>query len=250
MEVKGRFGKCVFGNCLELLDGCEEFDVAFVDPPYNVHTSSSSYFLDKFNFDVGRRPEVYDAKDGVIPYENDFSEPDYRKFCTSWFEKLRLKCKRIVITPGYNNLTWWMSNYPELKIGIWLKRNGINRGSFSLFARWEPVLFFGKFNRCYIDDFFDVITRQGFLREDDSIIHPHPKPAELIENLLLPMNPTSVLDIMLGSGTTSFICEKHGIKWLGFELVEDYKHDIEKRIDDGVKAFVPNRKKTAQVKVI
>lgn len=236
MEVTGRFGKCVFGDCLELLKD---------------HTEQPDHFLADFRFERGIKSKIYDKKEGAVPYDNDWlNDEDYYDFCREWFNLISKSCNRLVITPGCKNLSWWTNEHPELKTGIWIRRNGQNRGSFSLFTRWEPILFLGKFNRVYDEDVFDVIVDNGFLREDDSIIHHHPKPRELIEKLLLPLQPKSVLDIMVGSGTTCLVCEKYGIKWLGFELMEEYKPDIEKRINDGINSFVPNRQKSKQEKVI
>jgi DNA modification methylase len=249
MEVNGRFGKCVFGDCLELLKDCEKFDVAFADPPYNVHTEKPVHLLNKADNEKGLR-HGWISKENVIGYNNDFTDEEYHAFCMKWYGLLVDHADKVIITPGYNNEIWWRNNYPDLRVGIWIKRNAQNLGSFSAFARYEPILFHGNYKKKpYSDNFFDVYLDNGFLRGDMSLVHPHPKPDRLMEALLVPLEPVSVIDPFLGSGTTAYICEKYGYRWIGFEMMEVYKQDIEKQVAAGMREYHP-RNKTAQMKVI
>ena len=228
MELKGNFGKCVFGDCVKLLEECEKFDVAFVDPPYNVHTDKQR---------TSKNGKIY-SKDVTVSYDNDFSKADYENFSRTWFDSLKRIASRIIITPGRDNELWWRNAYP-FKVMIWIIKNGQSRCSISQFARYEPILFY-NFDKTYVEDYVDVYLNNGFLRFDQEIgilVHPHPKPSRLVEKILLPAHPMSVIDPMLGSGTTAFVCEKHGIPWLGFEILEAYASDIKKQIQAGVQEY-------------
>jgi len=69
--------------------------------------------------------------------------------------------------------------------------------------------------------------------------HPCPKSYKLCKHLIekqLPM--ISIMDICLGSGTIAQIAEELGIKWLGYEIMEEYAPDIDKRIQLGIKSHV------------
>ena len=62
------------------------------------------------------------------------------------------------------------------------------------------------------------------------MIHPCPRAMKVWEWILKTIKPESVIDPFLGSGTTAEVCEKLGIKWLGYEINEIYSQDIEKRL--------------------
>ena len=76
--------------------------------------------------------------------------------------------------------------------------------------------------------------------------HPCPNNPKLYRSLILDSKFHSVIDPFLGSGTTAAVCEELGIKWLGYEIMEEYSHDIEKRIQLGIKAhesYIKSKKK-------
>jgi DNA modification methylase len=62
--------------------------------------------------------------------------------------------------------------------------------------------------------------------------HPTEKPVALLEYLLRTYtNPGDlVLDPFLGSGTTAVAAEALGRRWLGSEIVEEYRQHIERRL--------------------
>jgi DNA modification methylase len=65
-------------------------------------------------------------------------------------------------------------------------------------------------------------------------VHPTQKPVELIEKLILDSTQPgmTVLDPMMGSGTTGVACVKTGRNFIGFELDENYFEIASRRIAD------------------
>ena len=80
------------------------------------------------------------------------------------------------------------------------------------------------------------VVRQstGFVKNTLRTLHSSSKSVELFFVIILQMKPTSVIDPFLGSGTTAEVCESLGIPWVGFEIMEEYRLDIEKRIARGI----------------
>lgn len=74
------------------------------------------------------------------------------------------------------------------------------------------------------------MTHLNHYRKD--LIHPHPKPIALYDKILEELQPKSVIDPFIGSGTTAEACVKLGIKWLGYEIEEKYSHDINLRLEN------------------
>ena len=62
--------------------------------------------------------------------------------------------------------------------------------------------------------------------------HPTQKPENLLERIILASSNKGdvVLDPFLGSGTTAFIAQKLGRRWIGIETDDKYIKIAEKRI--------------------
>ena len=73
----------------------------------------------------------------------------------------------------------------------------------------------------------------GFLCSED-YLHPVPKSINLWTHIINQIKPQSVIDPFLGSGTIAEVCESLGIPWLGYEIMEEYAPDIQKRIERGI----------------
>lgn len=52
----------------------------------------------------------------------------------------------------------------------------------------------------------------------------------LIMKILKRQKPYSIIDPFMGSGTIAFCCKQLGIKYLGYEIEQIYKIDIDKRL--------------------
>ena len=75
--------------------------------------------------------------------------------------------------------------------------------------------------------------------------HTSPKNTALWYRIVKGINPISVIDPFLGSGTTAEVCVKLGIPWLGFEINEVYSQDINKRLKNCKKE--PKQKQIIEV---
>ena len=62
--------------------------------------------------------------------------------------------------------------------------------------------------------------------------HGAEKPVELVETLLRPHSPSSVLDPFMGSGTTGVACVRTGRKFIGIEIEERYCAIAKRRIQE------------------
>lgn len=232
-ESPGKFGKCQYTDCIEAMRLLpdQSFDFGLTDPPYNVDFDLSSQ-----SSSTGKRdPASFGDK---IFYDDTFeSEAAYRDFSLAWFTEMKRVCKRFMFTPGNKNLGMWYGIEKPVGIFIHYKPNGMSKNSLACYARWEPILLYGKFNHQFdfLCDVFEVPVENG----DKKFVAKHgsPKPVQLyfdiIERAKEFLDIRSVIDPFLGSGTTAEVCEWLNLRWLGLEVKEDYAVDIDRRIELG-----------------
>ena len=144
------------------------------------------------------------------------------------------KTKGLIFTPGNKNIQYWYKTTNPRDFLIHYKKNGHGITSMFFMSKVEILLCYGEFNRKMMNNVHDIPLNNGFLK-DTSILHPHPKSKKLYRAIIKDAIPSSVLDPFLGSGTTAEVCESLGIPWLGYEIMEAYVPDIEKRIKRGIK---------------
>ena len=195
------------GDCRDILPTLEPVDLVLTDPPYNVGMA----FGDK----------------------TDDSRSDYEQWCEGWFSMLNTTAS--LITPGIANLAMWMKHSPRW-ILAWSKANSMKRVTVG-FNCWEPILLFGK-PPCnsYRDLFMAPIAAQK-----EAVGHPTPKPLLLFKQLIVGFSNggDTVLDIFLGSGTTTLAAKQLGRKAIGIEIEEKYCEIAVKRLAQGVLSFGP-----------
>ena len=189
---------------IERLMNNEKADMVFTDPPYNLGFKYNSY-------------------------EDEKSESEYLSFCAAWYSILKTVTKNIIITPGTKNLAMWCRIENPLHIACWVKKNWITSCKISNLQQWEPILFYGDFERSRSSDLYEQ-TR--VYQKDVGENHPCPKQVSFIEDILKHYSKNSVLDVFLGSGTTLIACEKTGRKCYGMELDPAYCDVIIKRWED------------------
>jgi DNA modification methylase len=219
--VKGRYGECRFCDNMDPefgLPSLEEksWDLCLTDPPYGI------------NF-KGKKSNVWNMnayRDLKIYYEDNMSSKDYLEWCWIWRDLCIKKANGLIVTCGRVNLFEWILNkVPDYQLSFWYK-------DFSAdFHHYDPILRYGKIpNPSTFRDVWNI----PLLKPTEYFKHPCPKSIELWEMIIKSQNPTSVLDPFLGSGTTAEVCESLKIPWLGYEIMEAYKPDIEKRIKRGI----------------
>ncbi len=212
MEIKGNYGKVIIGDCVELMKNIngKVFDLCLTDPPYNINHKVKC---------VGQKNRV---KEKEVKYKDNYSF----EWNFQWFNKILRICKGLVFTCGDKYLYDWIRyKKPDYQLKYGYKINGFG---FNLI---EVLLFYGK------------VTGYKYLREIKEIkytiqklklIHNTPKIYEFWYYIIYKLKPKSVIDPFIGSGTTAEVCEELGIKWLGFEIMDEYIPDIKKRINLGI----------------
>jgi hypothetical protein len=227
--LKGNFGKCIFVDNMDKDVGLpslkeKSWDLCLTDPPYNI----------KWNgFDMNPVSEKRD----LLKYEDNMNDEDYRNWCINWFNYIKNISNRSSILIGLTNLQMWMKFDDEFGLVIW--NNPIKQGSAKgcYFSKYEPILTYNiKPPKCFKVGIFRINPREHEYVFDKLYIHSCPKSINIWEYFVKQLKPTSVLDPFLGSGTTAQCCEEMGIPWLGYEIMEEYAPDIEKRIALGIKS--------------
>lgn len=214
--IKGNFGECRFCDCIEGMKELEEksFDLCLTDYPYNVKFKGKAY--------------------GGKVYEDNKEKMEYIDWCKEVFEEIQRNTKFQSIFCGNPNIPYWCKyiKFPK-DIAIWYKINCQSRGVGYYLPKHDSILLYGdlRHNKLSVSVIEQMVCYEQVRN------HPCPSNPDLYERIIREMKPESVLDPFLGSGTTAEACESLGIKWLGFEIMEEYAPDIEKRIKKGQNKF-------------
>ena len=198
--VKGRYGECRFCDNMNLEFGLpslkeKSWDLCLTDPPYGInYTNKGTNYNDIF-----------------LPLD--------------WFDIILKVCKGLVFTPGATHLyDYILHKKPEHNLRYaYYPGNGKT-------VHVDSILVYGTVSRIsHTRDIkeFDAQKFEGFN-------HTSPKSIHFWNYYLTKLAPLSVIDPFLGSGTTAEVCESLKIPWLGYEIMEAYKPDIEKRIKRGI----------------
>ena len=203
--LKGNYGECRFCDNIDTDYGLpslkeKSWDLCLTDPPYGIN------YKDKHE------------RHNSIHYNDSELKPE-------WLNVALLKAKGVYFTCGVTNLFNWV---------IWQKPNYTLRGFYypdaGGYFHLDYLLGYGYIPN--ITKLRDMSIQKT--HKYDGFKHPDPKPLGSWNYILNKLEPTSVLDPFLGSGTTAQVCEHLGIPWLGYEIMEEYAPDIEKRIKKGI----------------
>lgn len=194
-------------DCMDLMKEYPDkhFELAIVDPPYNVGASDGNF---------GAHPGCY-RKD-LKHYTNHNKTPD-----ESYFKQLFRVSK--------NQIIWGSNYYPQFLYHsgaiIWLKKDS---GPLS-----DAEIAFQSFSKL-------VLVYQhrwtGFRKEKSDRnmirIHPNQKPVALYEWLLTKYakKGDKILDTHMGSGSIAIACHNLGFDLTACELDKDYYEAAMKRI--------------------
>jgi len=173
-------------------------DVCLTDPPYNIGLEYASYD---------------DAKS-----KDDFAGQAYL-----WFQSIESVTRNIIITPGRQNTLLWMG-FGQCEIAAWVKSNAHGGASIAHFAKFEPILFYGKHLRKRDCDVFEHHVDNGFLNDDKAVGHPCAKPLRLWTDILENYSEQgqTVYEPFAGSGTTLVACQNLNRKCYAIEISENY----------------------------
>jgi DNA modification methylase len=216
-----------------------EFELCFSDPPWG-------YEYDGTN-PKGINQQTYHPE--RENYNDEFN-PDFN---LQFFQEMNRTCKATVIIMGRLYLFWWIRNTQPLDLFTLTFKNGQNSTKISKYNATCHYLCYGKQNRFWIEhkfhrNHYETYITNGFLRDKEyTYTHPSPKDFKTWEYMLNELKPASVLDPFGGSGTIGEVCESLGIKWLAFEIKEDYYTDAKYRIEKGMQRY-SNLKKLGSAK--
>ena len=165
-----------------LMEG-QKADMVFTDPPYGINAVKNSGALSK--------------------RYNDIKNDDSTNVAIKSFNLMDVE------TPAI----WWGANYYANALPnkphwiVWDKNNG-GSDQMDCELAWTNL---------------NGVTRQYTqASEKKNRFHPTQKPVELISWSLNKVEPKSVIDLFLGSGSTLIACEKAGRKCYGMEIDPHY----------------------------
>lgn len=227
--VKGKFGECRFCDNMDEEYGLpslteKSWDLCLTDPPYNIEYKKPS--------GLGEKPA--EKNKYQITYSDNLTREEYSLWCQQWYENTISKVNCLCFSPGRMNMDIWYKIETPYDYIVWVKVNAQGGARASHFAKEEQFLIYGKPTNKFKGSVLDIYVINGFLCTE-TYNHPVPKSINLWFDIIRQIQPASLLDIFLGSGTTAEVCESLGIPWLGYEIMEEYLPDIEKRIQRGIK---------------
>lgn len=214
----------------------KSFDLGFSDPPWGHEYDGKR--------PMGINAQVYKEKN--VSYEDKFN-PEWN---LEWFGHLLRICDRVVIAMGWKHFNWWVRETDPLGYFFWYFRNGQGQTKICNHNSMHPLLCYGNFksrDRKFRYNCRETFIPNGFLRSDNNLIHPSPKPFRDWKLLIEELNPKSIFDPFAGSCPIGEVGEYLGIKWLGLEIEPLYMNDAEYRINKGTKShqnYIPEKKFT------
>ncbi len=191
------------------------------------------------------RPENVDVIITDFPYANgtpydcyvDTEENLKRLIRDVWplFERLRPKV--IAFTCGAGNI--WLFPKPDWIVG-WMNPAGVHRGMFG-FNCFYPILVYGDAPVPWDDEELntDVLVQYQSGKKRHKY-HPSSKPVKFWSKVVkkfCPWDGATVLDPMMGTGTTGVCCVKLKKKFIGIELSDVYFKLAQLRIDAALKGL-------------
>ena len=164
-----------------------------------------------------------------------YTDPPYGLGGYGGRKKMRLMGDDLDVTPFYSSIpdvkeiyVWGRIynlvdiNFEPRDIIVWYKNNfGLGKG------------YRGQYEVCfYKGDFSGSDSDVWEVKKDTKYIHPTQKPVDLCLRAIKNSNPSNILDLFLGSGSTLIACEKTNRKCYGMELDPHYCDVIVKRWEE------------------
>jgi site-specific DNA-methyltransferase (adenine-specific)/modification methylase len=238
------------GDCINILNNIIDngsIDLIFADPPYNLSGNGLKWQGNKTGGDWYMINEVWDK----------MSPPEYLQFTRKWIGACHRVLKdhgSIYISCTYHNISEVMIVLKQLKFKInnvitWHKSNAMPNMTRRVFTHSTEFIVWavkgGKWVFNYQElkkinpdkqkdgsskqmrDVWSLPLVQGKERlkgKDGRSLHPTQKPEEMLKRIILASSNQGdlVLDPFLGSGTTAFVANKLGRKWIGIEKERKY----------------------------
>jgi len=214
-------------DCLDEDEGLpslpdKSVNLGLTDPPWGVDVhkvlSKDRKYID------GR---ILHGKSAEVIYHDEFN-PEWN---LKWFYHLMRICRAVILVVGQKRSIWWIKNTNPIGILAIYHKNGYSSSKISLWNKWSPYLVYGKLNHRLFSNVIEYVIEWGFL-SDKKFIHPSQKGIEIALKILKETETKSMIDPFCGSGSYIKAADLLGIKWIGYEINEKYKIDIDKRLND------------------
>ncbi len=230
-------------------------DLIFADPPYNLSGNGLKWKGNKTGGDWFMINEKWDK----------MSEPEYLKFTKKWL----WGCNRVLKDNGsiyvsctYHNLAKVIMVMRKLHLKInniitWQKTNAMPNMTRRVFTHSTEFIVWAVKGKKWIfnynelkeinpdrqqdgeakqmRDVWQMPLVQGKERlrgSNGKALHPTQKPEGMLRRIIIASSNKNdiVLDPFLGSGTTAYVAEKLGRKWIGIEKEIEYVKLSKKRL--------------------
>lgn len=193
----------------------DTFDYALTSPPYNRKRN------DKYEKYDDTKENYYDFLVEVV--ENLLRITKNHIFFniqTNYYNK----------TDVYNLIGDW-SNYIQ-NILIWEKSNPLPASGFNITNAYELIIVFGKKPLKALDTYTKNIITTSVNTETTTKTHKAVMKQEVSDWIFEKFIPkgSTVIDPMMGLGTTAISAEKHNCSWFGYELIPEYVNLAYERI--------------------
>jgi modification methylase len=234
----------IWGDCRREMRRwpADSVDLIFADPPYNLQLKQTL---------IRPNQTLVDAVDDNWDQFRDFR--DYDRFSSSWLKECRrllaptgtiwvigtyhniYRIGRILQDLGFwilNDVVWTklnpMPNFRGVRLTnahetlIWAKKSEGARGytfNYHLLKKMNG----GKQMRS--DWYFPLCTGSERLRDPEGKkAHSTQKPERLLERIVLGCSREGdvVLDPFAGTGTTAYVAQQHGRRWIAIEKEREY----------------------------
>lgn len=196
------------GDCREILPQLPSCDLILTDPPYGIGLEYASF--------------------------NDTPE-EVLRLVSAIMPVIKFKSKRALLTCGTRQITFYPA--PDW-ILCWLNRAGSYMNPWG-FTCWQPILAYGS--DPYLEKSLgsrpDVIEHSETAENNG---HPCPKPIGFWKKLVSRgsvLDTDTIIDPMMGSGTTLRASKDLGRRAIGIEIEEKYCELAAKRLSQEVFDF-------------
>ncbi len=168
------------------------------------------------------------------PFKEEDINGDYWTFYHKFMEQAqRITNKVIIIIHSATKLNTLFQKYPPKRLMIW------GKGHSQCSYRFNPILLYQKSDDYKINKYIwaDVFGVPSVLSKNKT--HPYQDPALLYETIIKMFKECNIIcDPFAGSGTVLVAALKHGRKYIGIDISEEYCEIARSRIQNEAGLFL------------
>jgi DNA modification methylase len=209
------------GDCREILPTLPKVDLVLTDPPY------AHAHMDGGGFAAGRKFYAGGALDGL----NEFDLQEYWDALRSAAPMLIAFCSRDLIH-AYSSAA--VLSGRKFDLHVWHKTNAIPFTANTWKSDIEYICLIWEKKPGWVQLQQHMHSKVWISPINSDSSHPAAKPIGLLSKYVSVLDPSSVLDPFMGSGTTLVACKQAGLKCTGIEREEKYCEIAAKRLAQGV----------------